>query len=174
MVIRREGHGFASDPHSCPSEPGYLDLVQCPAFQALQRVAVHIWIYSHICNQSEAFSKQQRDFRPRSFSGKGQRSSANQSTDSFSTGPLQSSENPFHWIEVVVSLPPSPTPQPEHLPPHPVCPAPTFLRPFLVLCVVDDVAQQEASRVLFRDGRPPQDRRLLIVAADVGGSADGG
>lgn len=157
VVNRREGHGFASDPHSCPSEPGYLDLVQCPAFQALQRVAVHIWIYSHICNQSEAFSKQRRDCRARSFSGKGQR------------GLSQSGHRKlFHFPHPLLSR--------STFLPTQVGPALTFLRPFLVLCVVDDVAQQEASRVLFRDGRPPQDRRVrrVVVSADVCRSADGG
>lgn len=51
MMICGEGCRFASDSHSCPSESRYLDLVRCPAFQTLQRVAVHIWIYSNICNQ---------------------------------------------------------------------------------------------------------------------------
>lgn len=51
MLVCREGSRFASDSHSCPSESSYLDLVRGPAFQTHQCVAVHIWIYSNVCNQ---------------------------------------------------------------------------------------------------------------------------
>lgn len=62
MMMGCEGCRFTSDSHSCPSESRYLHLVRGPAFQTLERVAVHIWIYSNICNQS----KQQNDFRQNS------------------------------------------------------------------------------------------------------------
>lgn len=177
MMICCEGCHIASDSHSCPSKSRYLDLVQCPAFQILQRVAVHIWFCSHICNQSDAFSKQQNDFRqkskeqgPRSFNRKSQSASASEKRVCkyrFCT---------FHrmWIEVVVSDPSPPALGQFSSSALTL----TFLRPcpFLVLGVVDYVAQQEASGVFLWDGRPLQGRRVQchVVAADVCRGTDRG
>lgn len=78
------------------------------------------------------------------------------------------------WIEVVVSDP-SPPALGQFSSSALIL---TFLRPcpFLVLGVVDYVAQQEASGVFFWDGRPLQDHRVQchVVAADVCRGTDRG